>query len=91
MVVWFVIVFMRQAELRRPSSQSELEKQRLRAGALFEEGLGPTEVAARLGVSVSSANRWKRRMRRSDMGLGFIQHAELLTKKKPHHLRKAHQ
>ena len=66
-MVWFVIVFMRQAELRRPSSQSELEKQRLRAGALFEEGLGPTEVAGRLGVSVSSANRWKRRWREGGM------------------------
>jgi len=31
----------------------------------------------------------KRRMRRSDMGLGFIQHAGLLTKKQLHYLRKA--
>jgi transposase len=32
----------------------------------------------------------KRRMRRSDMALGFIQHAELLTKKQLYHLRKIH-
>jgi putative transposase len=32
----------------------------------------------------------KRRMRRSDMALGFIQHAGLLTKKQLYHLRKAH-
>jgi transposase len=32
----------------------------------------------------------KRRMRRRDLGLGFIQHAGLLTKKQVHHLRKAH-
>jgi transposase len=67
MVVWFAIVFMGQAEARKLSSQSELEKQRLRAGALFEEELGPTEVAGRLGVSVSSANRWKRRRREGGM------------------------
>jgi hypothetical protein len=59
-VIWFAIVFMGQAEAREPSSQSELEKQRLRAGALFEEGLDPTEVAGRLWVSVSSANGFAR-------------------------------
>jgi putative transposase len=32
----------------------------------------------------------KRRMRRSDMALGFIQHAGLLTKNQLHYLRKIH-
>jgi len=32
----------------------------------------------------------KRRMRRRDLGLGFIQHAGLLTKRQLLHLRKAH-
>lgn len=44
----------------RPSgSPEELERRRLRALALLNEGLLPVEVAQRVGVDRRSVQRWK--------------------------------
>lgn len=44
----------------RPSgSPEELERRRLRALSLLDEGLLPSEVACRVGVDRLSVRRWK--------------------------------
>ena len=44
----------------RPSgSPEELERRRLRALALLEQGLQPVEVARRVGADRRSVRRWK--------------------------------
>lgn len=45
--------------MRPIGSQEELERRRLRALALLDEGLQPVEVAQRLGVDRRSVRRWK--------------------------------
>lgn len=40
-----------------------MEKRRLRAANLFGEGIGPSEVARRLGVRRQSAHDWQKRWR----------------------------
>ena len=42
---------------------AEMEKRRLKAAKLFEDGLGPSEVARRLGVRRQSAHDWQKRWR----------------------------
>ena len=49
----------------RPSgSPEELERRRLRALALLEQGLLPSEVARRVGVDRRSVRRWKAAVRK---------------------------
>ncbi len=50
--------------MRPPGSPAELERRRLRAIALLEQGLSPHEVAERLGVDRRSVRRWKQAYRR---------------------------
>lgn len=45
--------------MRPTGSPEELERRRLRALALLEEGLLPSEVARRVGVDRRSVRRWK--------------------------------
>lgn len=45
--------------MRPTGSPEELERRRLRALALLEEGLQPVEVAQRVGVDRRSVRRWK--------------------------------
>ena len=45
--------------MRPTGSPEELERRRLRALALLEEGLQPVEVARRLGVDRRSVRRWR--------------------------------
>jgi hypothetical protein len=45
--------------MRPTGSPEELERRRLRALALLEEGLLPSEVARRAGVDRRSVRRWK--------------------------------
>lgn len=45
--------------MRPTGSPEELERRRLRALALLEEGLLPSEVARRVGVERRSVRRWK--------------------------------
>ncbi len=55
---------MGQSKRTMKQGQGELEKRRLKAAKLFAKGVGPTEVARRLGVSLSAANHWKGRWAR---------------------------
>jgi hypothetical protein len=50
--------------MRPQGSPVELERRRLRAIALLEQGLLPHEVAERVGVDRRSVRRWKRTYRR---------------------------
>ena len=50
--------------MRPTGSPEELERRRLRALALLEEGLLPSEVARRVGVDRRSVRRWKAAARR---------------------------
>ena len=50
--------------MRPTGSPQELERRRLRALALLEEGLLPSEVARRVGVDRRSVRRWKAAARR---------------------------
>ncbi len=45
--------------MRPTGSPEELERRRLRALALLDEGLQPVEVARRVGVDRRSVRRWK--------------------------------
>lgn len=45
--------------MRPTGSPEELERRRLRALALLDEGLQPVEVAGRVGVDRRSVRRWK--------------------------------
>lgn len=45
--------------MRPTGSPEELERRRLRAVALLDEGLLPSEVAQRVGVDRRSVRRWK--------------------------------
>lgn len=45
--------------MRPPGSPEELERRRLGALHLLDEGLLPVEVAQRLGVERRSVRRWK--------------------------------
>jgi len=45
-----------------------LEQQRVRAARLFAAGVSQAEVARRLGVSASSANRWHQSWKRQGEG-----------------------
>lgn len=51
--------------MRPKGSPAELERRRLRALSLLEQGLQPVEVAQRLGVDRRSVRRWKAAVRRS--------------------------
>lgn len=51
-------------DMRPEGSPEELERRRLRALALLEEGLQPVVVAQRLGVDRRSVRRWKAAARR---------------------------
>ncbi|MGH8589746.1 MAG: IS630 family transposase [Gammaproteobacteria bacterium] len=51
--------------MRPTGSPEELERRRLRALALLEEGLLPSEVARRVGVDRRSVRRWKAAARKS--------------------------
>ena len=50
--------------MRPTGSPQELERRRIRALALLDEGLLPVEVARRVGVDRRSVRRWKRAARR---------------------------
>lgn len=50
--------------MRPQGSPAELERRRLRAIALLDQGLLPHEVAERVGVDRRSVRRWKRAYRR---------------------------
>lgn len=50
--------------MRPTGSPRELERRRLRALALLEEGVLPSEVARRVGVARRSVRRWKAAVRR---------------------------
>ena len=50
--------------MRPQGSPAELERRRLRAITLLDQGLLPHEVAERLGVDRRSVRRWKRAYRR---------------------------
>jgi transposase len=50
-------------DMRPNGSPAELERRRLRALSLLEEGLAPVEVAQRLGVDRRSVRRWKASVR----------------------------
>ena len=50
--------------MRPPGSPEELERRRLRALALLDDGLLPSEVARRVGVDRRSVRRWKAAARR---------------------------
>jgi transposase len=50
--------------MRPEGSPEELERRRLRALALLEQGLQPVVVAQRLGVARRSVRRWKAAARR---------------------------
>jgi transposase len=52
------------AVMRPYGSPRELEQRRYRALALLQQGLGPHEVAQRLGVDRRSVRRWKSDARR---------------------------
>jgi transposase len=45
----------------------ELEKRRMEAGRLLEQGVSQSEVARRLGVHRQSVIRWTRQIKRSGM------------------------
>ena len=45
--------------MRPTGSPEELERRRLRALALLDEGLQPVEVARRVGADRRSVRRWK--------------------------------
>src|SRR5262245_7263688 len=49
----------RRCTMRPTGSPEELERRRLRALALLDEGLQPVEVARRVGVDRRSVRRWK--------------------------------
>lgn len=51
-------------DMRPEGSPEELERRRLRALALLEEGLQPGQIAQRLGVDRRSVRRWKAAARR---------------------------
>ncbi len=51
--------------MRPIGSPEELERRRLRALALLEEGLLPSEVAGRVGVDRRSVRRWKAAARKN--------------------------
>lgn len=46
--------------MRPPGSPEELERRRVRAVALLEEGYQPVDIARRVGVDRRSVRRWKR-------------------------------
>lgn len=50
--------------MRPHGSAAELERRRLAAVPLFEQGCSNAEIARRLGTSAQSVGRWKRRYRR---------------------------
>jgi len=50
--------------MRPEGSPTELERRRLRALALLEQGLAPVDIAQRLGVDRRSVRRWKSAARR---------------------------
>lgn len=52
-------------DMRPKGSPAELERRRLRALSLLEQGLQPVEVAQRVGVDRRSVRRWKAAVRRS--------------------------
>src|SRR3972149_1116789 len=54
----------RCCRMRPQGSPAELERRRLRAIALLDQGLLPHEVAERVGVDRRSVRRWKRAYRR---------------------------
>lgn len=49
--------------MSRKGSAEELERRRLRAAALFDQGLKNAEIAERVEVSLTSVKRWKRALR----------------------------
>jgi transposase len=51
--------------MRPAGSPEELERRRLRAVALLEQGLMPVEVARRVGVDRRSVRRWKAAFRKA--------------------------
>jgi transposase len=51
-------------DMRPEGSPEELERRRMRAQALLEQGLQPVVVAQRLGVDRRSVRRWKAAARR---------------------------
>ena len=51
--------------MRPKGSPAELERRRLRALSLLEQGLQPVEVAQRIGVDRRSVRRWKAAARRN--------------------------
>jgi len=51
--------------MRPTGSPEELERRRLRALALLDEGLLPSEVARRVGVDRRSVRRWKAAVRKN--------------------------
>ena len=57
-------MLMGQSKRTAKQDQGELERRRLKAAKLFDKGVGPTEVAEKLSVSVHTVNHWKARWRR---------------------------
>jgi transposase len=49
--------------MRLQRDHAVMEKRRLKAAKLFGDGLGPSEVARRLGVRRQSAHAWQKRWR----------------------------
>jgi transposase len=47
---------------------SKLEKRRLKAAGLFQEGLADAEIARRLKVHRSSVGTWRRQWRKDGLG-----------------------
>ena len=46
-------------------TKKEQEARRMLAIPLFEQGIGPTEIASRLGVSQGAVSQWKKRWKKN--------------------------
>ena len=53
-----------QSSMRPHGCAKELERRRLSATPLFEQGCSDLEIATRLGTTPQSVGRWRRRYRR---------------------------
>ena len=66
--------------MRTKGTAQELEARRLQAAELLRQGLGPCEIARRLGTTASSVSRWKK---------ALAEEGEQALRAKPHPGRKS--